>query len=198
MSTQELQQRTAVNIQEKANLIWAIADKLVGTYKPHEYGQVILPLCVIKRFNDCLKKTHDEVIGENESLGDMDPEMKAGFLCEITGYDFYNTSKFTLDSLLADPDNIGDNFKSYLQNFSSNVIDIIKNFNFEREIDKLDENGILFNVIQEFGKVARQCYREQHDSYKKLFEDKEFYGRVCTEMAKAMYLGLQSAAKQQG
>ena len=150
MSTQELQQRTAVNIQEKANLIWAIADKLVGTYKPHEYGQVILPLCVIKRFNDCLKNTHDAVIEEDEALGDMDPEMKAGFLCEITGYDFYNTSKFTLDTLLADPDNIGDNFKAYLQNFSANVIDILKNFNFEREIEKLDQNDILFNVIQEF------------------------------------------------
>lgn len=150
MSTQELQQRTAVNIQEKANLIWAIADKLVGTYKPHEYGQVILPLCVIKRFNDCLKATHDDVVAENEALGDMDPEMKDGFLCEKSGYDFYNTSKFTFDSLLADSDNIGDNFKSYLQNFSANVIDIIKNFNFEREIDKLDDNGILFNVIQEF------------------------------------------------
>ena len=150
MSTRELQQRTAVNIQEKANLIWAIADKLVGTYKPHEYGQVILPLCVIKRFNDCLKNTHDAVIEEDEALGDMDPEMKAGFLCEITGYDFYNTSKFTLDTLLADPDNIGDNFKAYLQNFSANVIDILKNFNFEREIEKLDQNDILFNVIQEF------------------------------------------------
>ena len=150
MSTQELQQRTAVNIQEKANLIWAIADKLVGTYKPHEYGQVILPLCVIKRFNDCLKNTHDAVIEEDEALGDMDPEMKAGFLCEITGYDFYNTSQFTLDTLLADPDNIGDNFKAYLQNFSANVIDILKNFNFEREIEKLDQNDILFNVIQEF------------------------------------------------
>lgn len=97
-----------------------------------------------------MKNTHDAVIEEDEALGDMDPEMKAGFLCEITGYDFYNTSKFTLDTLLADPDNIGDNFKAYLQNFSANVIDILKNFNFEREIEKLDQNDILFNVIQEF------------------------------------------------
>ena len=150
MSTQELQRRTAINVQEKANLIWAIADKLVGTYKPHEYGQVVLPMCVIKRFNDCLAATHDEVLEENAGLGNMDPEMKAGFLCEKSGYDFYNTSKFTLGTLLADPDNIADNFKSYLSHFSSNVIDILKNFNFDREIDKLDDNGILFNVIQEF------------------------------------------------
>lgn len=150
MSTQELQRRTAINVQEKANLIWAIADKLVGTYKPHEYGQVVLPMCVIKRFNDCLAATHDEVLEEDAGLGNMDPEMKAGFLCEKSGYDFYNTSKFTLGTLLADPDNIADNFKSYLSHFSANVIDILKNFNFDREIDKLDDNGILFNVIQEF------------------------------------------------
>jgi type I restriction-modification system DNA methylase subunit len=37
-----------ININEKANLIWAIADKLTGPYKPHEYGEVILPLTVIR------------------------------------------------------------------------------------------------------------------------------------------------------
>ena len=57
MTIDKLQQRTTVNIQEKANLIWAIADKLVGTYKPHEYGNVILPMCVIKRFSDTLTDT---------------------------------------------------------------------------------------------------------------------------------------------
>ena len=53
----DIQQQTTVNIQEKANLIWAIADKLVGVYKPHEYGNVILPMCVIKRFEDTLTPT---------------------------------------------------------------------------------------------------------------------------------------------
>lgn len=150
MSTEELQRRTAANVQEKANLIWAIADKLVGTYKPHEYGQIILPMCVIKRFSDCLAETHDEVIEEYESLGNMPEEMKAGFLTDITGFDFYNTSKFTLPGLLADSDNIGDNFKSYLNHFSANVIDILKNFDFDRHIEKMEKNGVLFNVIHEF------------------------------------------------
>ena len=68
MSIEELQQRTAVNIQEKANLIWAIADKLVGTYKPHEYGNVILPMCVIKRFSDTLAGTKERVIAKNKEL----------------------------------------------------------------------------------------------------------------------------------
>ena len=65
MSTEDLQKRTTVNIQEKANLIWAIADKLVGTYKPHEYGNVILPMCVIKRFSDTLAPTKQKVLDAN-------------------------------------------------------------------------------------------------------------------------------------
>ena len=65
MSTEDLQKRTTVNIQEKANLIWAIADKLVGTYKPHEYGNVILPMCVIKRFSDTLAPTKEAVLKAN-------------------------------------------------------------------------------------------------------------------------------------
>ena len=55
MNEQQQQQSLSINVQEKANLIWAIADKLVGHYKPHEYGNVILPMCVIKRFHDTLK-----------------------------------------------------------------------------------------------------------------------------------------------
>ena len=66
MSTEDLQKRTTVNIQEKANLIWAIADKLVGTYKPHEFGNVILPMCVIKRFSDTLAPTKEAVLKAND------------------------------------------------------------------------------------------------------------------------------------
>ena len=66
MSGEDLQKQTSINIQEKANLIWAIADKLVGLYKPHEYGKVILPMCVIKRFEDTLAPTKDDVIKMNE------------------------------------------------------------------------------------------------------------------------------------
>ena len=66
MTTEQLQRRTTVNIQEKANLIWAIADKLVGSYKPHEYGNVILPMCVIKRFSDTLAPTKQKVLDANK------------------------------------------------------------------------------------------------------------------------------------
>ena len=150
MGTAELSQRTTINIQEKANLIWAIADKLVGTYKPHEYGNVILPMCVIKRFSDTLAATKQKVIDMNKTLDSRGIMVKDGFLRSASGYDFYNVSPFTFDGLLSDAENIADNFRSYLNHFSANVIDVIEKFDFDKEITKLSNNGILYNVISEF------------------------------------------------
>lgn len=150
MSTDELSKRTTVNIQEKANLIWAIADKLVGTYKPHEYGNVILPMCVIKRFSDTLAGTKEAVLKMDKSLDARGLVVKDGFLRTASGYDFYNTSPFSFEGLLSDAENIADNFRSYLNHFSNNVIDIIEKFDFDKEITKLEHNGILYNVISEF------------------------------------------------
>ena len=150
MSIEELQQQTTINIQEKANLIWAIADKLVGTYKPHEYGNVILPMCVIKRFSDTLAATKQKVIDMNKTLDSRGIQVKDGFLRSASGYDFYNVSPFTFDGLLSDAENIADNFRSYLNHFSANVIDVIEKFDFDKEITKLSNNGILYNVISEF------------------------------------------------
>ncbi len=151
MSIDERQQQTAVNVQEKANLIWAIADKLVGVYKPHEYGNVILPMCVIKRFEDTLAPTKQKVLARNEELEKKGiTDLKRGFLESAAGQKFYNLSRFTFETLLADADNIKDNFESYLNHFSDNVIDIIHRMEFQKEIDKMAENGLLYLVIQEF------------------------------------------------
>ncbi len=150
MQTDVLSRRTTVNIQEKANLIWAIADKLVGTYKPHEYGNVILPMCVIKRFSDTLAETKQKVIDMDKTLDKRGVKVKDGFLKTASGFDFYNTSPFTFEGLLSDAENLTDNFRSYLNHFSNNVIDIIEKFDFDKEITKLGNHGILYNVIQEF------------------------------------------------
>ena len=150
MTIDNLQQRTTINVQEKANLIWAIADKLVGTYKPHEYGNVILPMCVIKRVSDTLASTKDKVIEMNKNLDARGIMVKDGFLRSASGYDFYNVSPFTFEGLLSDAENIADNFRSYLNHFSNNVIDVIEKFEFDKEITKLSNNGILYNVIAEF------------------------------------------------
>lgn len=150
MTSQTAERLTTINRQEKASLIWAIADKLVGVYKPHEYGNVILPMCVIKRFEDTLAPTREAVWKKNEELGSMDDVLKGRFLRREAGQQFYNTSKFTFQNLLADPDNIADNFDDYLQHFSDNVIDIIRRFEFDKEISKLEDNGLLYLIIKEF------------------------------------------------
>lgn len=150
MSIDEKQKQTTINIQEKANLIWAIADKLVGVYKPHEYGNVILPMCVIKRFEDTLAPTRQKVLKENKELEEKKIEMKRGFLERAAGQKFYNLSRFTFETLLSDADNIKDNFESYLNHFSENVIDIIHRMEFQKEIDKMADAGLLYLVIKEF------------------------------------------------
>ena len=150
MSTNELQQQTTVNVQEKANLIWAIADKLVGVYKPHEYGNVILPMCVVKRFEDTLAPTKQKVLDMNKQLDEDGITVKQGFLEKAAGQKFYNLSPFTFETLLSDPENIRDNFESYLNHFSENVIDVIHRMKFQQEIETMAENGLLYLVIKEF------------------------------------------------
>ncbi|MGL5895186.1 MAG: type I restriction-modification system subunit M [Bacteroidales bacterium] len=150
MSGEELQRQTSINIQEKANLIWAIADKLVGLYKPHEYGKVILPMCVIKRFEDTLRPTKEAVVKMDADLEQRNIAVKRGFLESAAEQKFYNTSPFTFETLLSDADNIKDNFESYLNHFSENVIDIIGRMDFYNEIKKMADNNRLYLVIKEF------------------------------------------------
>ena len=137
------------NINEKAALIWAIADKLTGVYKPHEYGEVILPLTVIRRFDCILADTKDAVLEKYESVKTL--PMHDVFLKKAAGgLEFYNTSKYTFERLLDDPDNIEDNFHDYLNGFSENVRGIIEKFKFDGHITTMANKGILYIVIKEF------------------------------------------------
>lgn len=140
-------------ITNKAALIWAIADKITGVYKPHEYGKVILPLTVIKRFDSILEETKSDVLAAFEKCRNMDNDiMRNEILTKASGHPFYNTSKYTLRTLLDDPDHIDDNFASYINAFSPNVCEIIEKFEFAKdELPKMREYGLLFAVLQEFG-----------------------------------------------
>jgi type I restriction enzyme M protein len=137
-----------VNINEKANLIWAIADKLTGAYKPHEYGEVILPLTVIRRFDCILEDTKDSVLAKDKELSNL--AMKDVLLKKISGYSFYNTSLYTFKKLMDDPDHIEANFKNYLNGFSPDVRNIIEKFNLDVHISRLVDKGLLYIVLQEF------------------------------------------------
>ena len=122
----------SANINEKANLIWAIADKLTGVYKPHEYGEVILPLTVIRRFDCILADTNEAVWEKYESVKSL--PMRDVLLTTASKHPFYNTSHYTFERLLNDPDNIEANLHTYLNGFSENVRDIIAKFKFDAHI----------------------------------------------------------------
>ncbi|MDD6824513.1 MAG: class I SAM-dependent DNA methyltransferase [Oscillospiraceae bacterium] len=139
----------SANVNEKAALIWAIADKLTGVYKPHEYGEVILPLTVIRRFDCILSDTKDAVLEKYESVKSL-PVRDVLLRNAAGGLAFYNTSKFTFERLLDDPDNIEENFRDYLNGFSDNVQDIIEKFKFDGHITTMANKGILYIVIKEF------------------------------------------------
>lgn len=136
------------NINEKATMIWNVADILRNDFKSHEYGLVILPFTVIKRFHDCLLATHQKVLDRYEKVKTL--AVIDGFLTKESGYQFYNTSKFTFQSLLADPENIETNFRDYINGFSSNVQDVLAKFDIENVIKRLVDSNTLYLVIKEF------------------------------------------------
>lgn len=137
------------NIAEKAAMIWNVADMLRGPFKPHEYGLVILPMTVVKRFHDCLLPTHQAVLDTYEKVKKL--QVIDGFLQKASGYQFYNISRFTFETLLADPDNIESNFRDYLSGFSANAQDVLAKFDFDNIIKRMVESNTLYLVIKEFG-----------------------------------------------
>jgi type I restriction enzyme M protein len=147
-SSNDLITTVGQNSNDTAALIWSVADDLVGAYKPHEYGLVILPMTVIKRFHDCLLPTHQAVLDEYEKCKSYD--VNDVFLRTASGYQFYNTSPFTFKTLIADPENIVDNFRAYLNGFSDNVQDILARMDFDSQIKHMEEAGLLYQVISDF------------------------------------------------
>lgn len=152
MNIDKIEKQTTENIKAKANLIWEIATHLVGLYKPHEYGKVILPMTVLKRFDDILAPTKEAVVTKAEELQaqGMIPALMDGILSQTSGYQFYNKSKFDFKKLLAEPDNIEENFEDYIHGFSENVQDILTRFKFADEIKTMNGGNVLYVVIQEF------------------------------------------------
>lgn len=148
MDSEEKLSSVGKNMQEKAALIWNVANSLYGAFKPHEYGLVILPMAVIKRFHDCLLPTHQAVLEKYEQVKKL--AVKDGFLRSASGYQFYNISPYTFETLKTDPENIEDNFRAYINGFSDNVQDILSRMNFGAQIDRMVEAGVLYQVIVDF------------------------------------------------
>ena len=148
MNSNDLIVNVGKNSNDTAALVWSVADDLVGAYKPHEYGLVILPMTVIKRFHDCLLPTREKVLTTYEKVKQL--AVKDGFLRTASGYRFYNISQYTFERLKADPENIKANFEAYINGFSDNVIDILANMGFFMQIERMADAGVLYQVISDF------------------------------------------------
>ena len=139
----------SIDITSEANFIWSIANKLRGSYMPDKYGDVIIPMTIIRRFECVLEPTKDEVIKTYKK--DKNYPMRAMY--RISGKQFYNTSEYNLYKLCNDPDHLAANFKSYLEGFSSNVIDILNELNIDTHIDKMNKENCLYNVVKAFSEL---------------------------------------------
>ena len=138
------------NVKESANFIWSIADLLRGDYKQSDYGKVILPLTVLRRLDCVLESTKSEVLKKFEQLKTTSIENLDPILNKAAGYNFHNRSNFDFNKLIADPNNIAANLRNYINGFSEDAREIIEQFEFENQINKMEDNNLLFMVIKRF------------------------------------------------
>lgn len=139
-----------INITDKSNFIWKIADLLRGDYKQSEYGDVILPFTVLTRLDSVLRTTKDKVLKQNEVLEKRKITNKLPLLKKITGLNFYNTSEFTYDKLKNDSRNIEENLIDYIKGFSENALEILDSFDIYNVIGRLNKAGLLYQVFIKF------------------------------------------------
>jgi len=138
-----------IDVTREVNFIWSIANKLRGPYRSDKYKDVIIPMTIIRRFECALEETKDSVVKKFKD----NPNYPAKAMYKISGYQFYNTSGFTLKKLINDPDHLAENFKNYINGFSANIQDILKNLEFDKEIAKMDEHDRLLNIIKAFSEL---------------------------------------------
>lgn len=158
-----------MNITKEVNMVWSIANKLRGVYKSDKYKDVIIPMVIIRRFECALSKTKNKVLEAYEN----DKTIPEKILCKLSGYSFYNTSKFDLKELLNDSEHIAANFKSYINGFSSNVKTILlkDGLDFIPDIDKMAKNNRLLGVIKEFSVLDLDPETVDNHKMGYIFED---------------------------
>lgn len=138
-----------IDVTQEANFIWSIANKLRGSYMPDKYGDVIIPMTIIRRLECALEATKPKVIAAYKA-NEATPSKK---LCALSGYQFYNTSEYDLKELCNDSENIAANFKSYINGFSENVCDLLNELEIGKHIDKMEKDGCLYIVVKAFSEL---------------------------------------------
>lgn len=142
-----------IAFREKANFIWSVADLLRGDYKQSEYGKVILPLTVLRRLDCLLAPTRAQVTEALPRYADKGEQILDAALNKITGYKFHNRSAYDFQQLIADPNFLAANLRKYIQSYSESVRDIMEQFGFDKEIDRLDKAKLLYQVVERFSEI---------------------------------------------
>lgn len=135
---------------EIVSFIWGVADLIRDTFKRGKYQDVILPLTVLRRLDCVLAPTKDKVLAKQaelrgKKLENLDPQLR-----RASGFAFYNTSRYDFDKLLADAPHVAANLRNHIAGFSQNMREVIERFDFDNTITKLDEAGLLFQVLERF------------------------------------------------
>ncbi len=143
------------NFGEHVSFIWSIAEILRGNYKQSEYGKVILPFTVLRRLDCVLEPTKEKILEQLKSLPDsVDHEMRETMLNMVAGQNFHNTSPYTFEKLLDDPDNIAANLNNLINGFSDHAREIfIERFKLPQQIARLDRDNLLYMVVKRFAQA---------------------------------------------
>ncbi len=142
-----------INFKEKANFIWSIAELLRGDYKQADYGKVILPLTVLRRLDCILIPTKQKVLDylpkiESAKIENIDP-----ILNNVAGLAFHNRSKYDFEKLVASPDHIAANLRNYINGYSESAREIIDKFEFDKQLERLEESNLLFMIVKRFAEL---------------------------------------------
>jgi type I restriction enzyme M protein len=160
-----------VNHSEIVSFLWGVADLIRDTFKRGKYQDVILPLTVLRRLDCVLADTKEKVLGKQaelrgKKLENLDPQLR-----KVAGFAFYNTSRYDFDKLLADAPHLAANLRNYIAGFSPNMREVLEKFDFDNTISKLDEAGLLFQVLERFKNVDLHPDRIDNPTMGIIFEE---------------------------
>ena len=153
-----------MNHSEITSFIWGVADLIRDTFKRGKYQDVILPLTVLRRLDCVLAPTKGKVLAVQAKyrgrIENLEPQLR-----RASGFAFYNTSRYDFDKLLADAPHIAQNLRNYIAGFSPNMREVLEKFDFDNTIAKLDEAGLLFQVLQRFGDPKVNLHPDLVDNF---------------------------------
>ena len=160
-----------MNYGEIVSFLWGVAGLIRDTFKRGKYQDVILPLTVLRRLDCVLAPTKEKVLGKQAELRDRKLENLDPQLRRVSGFAFYNTSRYDFEKLLADAPHLAANLRNYIAGFSPNMREVLEKFDFDNTISKLDEAGLLFQVLERFKNVDLHPNKIDNPTMGTIFEE---------------------------